>query len=110
MDRFDELLDEAKQLRHAASAMSTKATYRSFLNAYLHYCKYFGRTPVPADQLTLVSYVAFLARSLNPNSVAGYLNVICVLHLSVGLSNPLEDNWEITMLRRAFARIKGTPY
>ena len=53
--------------------------------------------------------MAFLARSLNPNSLPGYLNVIRILHLSAGLPNPLEGNWEINMLKRAFSRTKGVP-
>lgn len=53
--------------------------------------------------------MAFLARTLNPNSVGGYLNAIRLLHVSAGLKNPLEDNWELAMIRKAFARLKGTP-
>ena len=109
MDKFAVLLQEARALRSAAFAQSTKSTYNSYMNAYFRYCKYFQRVPVPADQLTLVGYLAFLARSLNPSSIGGYLNVIRILHVSVGLENPLQDNWELDMLKKAFARLKGSP-
>ena len=109
MGKFGQLLDEARLLRHAAFAQSTRSTYRSQIIAYLRYCLYFERTPVPADQLTLDGYLAFLARSLNPSSIAGYFNGVRLLHVSVGLPNPLEENWEMSMLKRAFSRLKGVP-
>ena len=90
-------------------AESTKASYKSHANAYLRYCVYFDRVPVPANQETLVGYVVFLARSLNPRSVNCYLNIIRILHVSAGLKNPLADNWQIKMLKRAIFRLHGTP-
>ena len=93
----------------AVFADSTKASYKSHANAYLRYCAYFGRTPVPANQDTLVGYVVFLARSLNPRSIPCYMNIIRILHVSAGLKNPLADNWEIQMLKRAIMRKQGIP-
>ena len=100
---------EAKSYLGSVFAESTKRTYMSYLRAYLRYCSYFSRKPVPADQATLVGYVAFLARSIIPRSIGAYLNIIRILHVSAGFANPLFNNWEINMLKRAIARVHGSP-
>ena len=87
----------------------TKACFGSQLLAYLKYCKFCGRTPLPANQDTLVGYLTFLACSLNVHSIPSYLNIIRILHLSAGLPNPLHDKWELTMLKRAINSFKGKP-
>ena len=100
---------EAAAYKHCALAESTKCTYRSQLNAFLRFCLFFASDPVPVSQQTLKCYVAFLARSLNPSSIPGYLNVVRILHLNAGLENPLKDNWELGMGRRGIARKLGLP-
>jgi integrase len=92
-----------------AYASSTKKTYRCQINAYLRFCLYFDRTHVPADQSTLKAYVAFLARSLNPSSIPGYLNVVRILHVQSGYDNPLEGNWELSMVKKGVSRKLGRP-
>jgi hypothetical protein len=64
---------------------------------------------VPASQETLCCYVAFLARSLSPSSISGYLNIIRILHLDAGLTNPLADNWQVQLVKRGVTRLKGQP-
>ena len=100
---------EADLYKRQALAESTKSTYRSQLNSFLRFCLYFGRISLPADQITLKGYVAFLARSLNPSSIGGYLNVVRILHVNAGLPNPLKDNWEVSMIKRGVTRKLGRP-
>ena len=57
----------------------------------------------------MLSYIAFLARSLKPSSINGYLNIIRILHLDLGLPNPLENNYAVKNLKRGIARVKGSP-
>ena len=104
-----QLAREAEQFKRQALAESTKSTYRSQLNSFLRFCIYYGRSHLPADQLTLKCYVSFLARSLNPSSISGYLNVVRILHLNAGLPNPLLENWELAMVKRGVARKLGRP-
>jgi hypothetical protein len=75
----------------------------------MRFCIYYDRVQVPADQITLCAYVAFLARSLNPSSLPGYLNVIRIMHVQAGHSNPFKDNWELSMIRRGISRKLGRP-
>ena len=90
-------------------AKSTQAAYKTHLKTYLRFCCFYGCVAVPADQETLCCYVAFLARSLSPSSISGYLNIIRILHLDAGLANPLMDNWQLQLVKRGVTRLKGVP-
>ena len=92
-----------------ALANSTKSTYRCQLNAFLRFCFYFDKEHLPVHQDTLRCYVAYLARTLNPSSIGGYLNVVRIIHLDAGLPNPLLGNWEVAMIRRGISRKLGRP-
>jgi hypothetical protein len=109
VETFQRLLKEATAFKHSAFAESTKATYRTHLNSYLRFCLYFGRVPVPADQVTLKAYVAFLARSIKSSGINSYLNIVRIMHLEAGLVNPLCDNYELNMVKRGVARQLGSP-
>jgi hypothetical protein len=100
---------EAQAFKRASFSESTKATYRSHRNAYLRFCIFYDLCPVPADQLTLRTYVAFLARSIKPVCISGYLNIIRITHLEAGLENPLEANFELSMIKRGVSRQLGSP-
>ena len=109
VSEFDELIAEARFYKRSVYADTTKTTYRSQMRAYLRFCIYFGRTAVPANQATLIGYVTFLARSISPRSIPCYLNVIRIMHLCAGLNNPLENNWELNLLKRGILRQKAVP-
>jgi hypothetical protein len=104
-----ELLAEAAAFKRIAWAESTKSAYRTHLKTYLRFCLFYGREPVPADQITIKAYVAFLARTLKPVSINCYINVVRIMHLEAGLPNPLKDNFELGLIRRGVARQLGVP-
>jgi hypothetical protein len=79
------------------------------MNAYVKFCINFGLVTVPASQETLRLYIAFLARTLSPGSISGYLNVVRLLHLESGFANPIAGNWEVSTLQKGIARLKGCP-
>ena len=54
------------------------------------FCNITGSCPVPASVETVCRYAALLARSLKFSSVRQYLNIIRLLHLEAGESNPLD--------------------
>ena len=83
--------------------------YKSHMLAYLRFCIYYGHEPVPVDQSTLLTYTAFLARTLSPSSIKNYLNIIRILHLESGFDNPLAENFALNNLKRGIKRQKGTP-
>ena len=94
-DTFESLLAESRAYKRHVFADSTITTYKSHLRAYMRYCAYYQRTPVPADQDTIIGYITFLARSISANSIPGYLNIISLLSSAAGLPNPLAKNWEV---------------
>ncbi len=53
--------------------------------------------------------MAYLAKSLKPQSIKQYLNVIRILHLESGLQNPLADNWFLNTVVQGVKRDKGQP-
>ena len=108
--RQEALLDQdIGRYRTNSFASSTQQVYRSFRDTYLRYCIYFGYTPVPATRLVLARYVAFLARTVKPTNISAYLNIVRIIHLESGTSNPLQDNWYLTSVLRGIKRENGSP-
>ena len=106
---MERLKFEARGFKRSAFADATKKTYRSHLSSYLKFCQKFKQIPIPASQETLVGYVVYLARRLLPSSIPGYLNIIRLIHVDAGLTNPLEGNMELKLLKRGISRQKGVP-
>jgi hypothetical protein len=106
---LEQLVQEARDFKKSSFALSTQKTYRSQLRRYLQFCLDFECCPMPASQETLICYTAFLARSLSAASIPNYLNVVRLLHVEAGVSNPLEGNFELQMLKRGIKRVKGVP-
>ncbi len=106
-DREIGLDAEVSFYRSRSLAESTKATYRSFRNTYLTFCRDMGYPAIPVTSLHLSRYIAFLAQRLSYNSIPKYLTVIRLMHLELGLSNPLEKNWVIDCLLKGIKRQLG---
>ena len=103
------LLNEATRFKSAAYANTTKRTYQSQTNSYIKFCLKFNLIPVPASQETICAYVSFLARTLSPNSIPAYMNIIRILHIEAGFNNPISDNWELKMIQKGISRLLGKP-
>lgn len=69
---------------------------------------YFGYQAIPCSATTPARYAAFLVRSLNPNSIPGYLNIIRIMHLEAGFKNPLQ-NWVLQTVLKGIKRLNGVP-
>jgi hypothetical protein len=102
-------LRDARNYKKSAYAEGTKKTYRSQLKSYFKFCVEFACCPIPVEQPTLLAYVAHLAGRISPSSIPGYLNVVRLLHMEAGLDNPLDQNWELLLLKRGIKRQKGKP-
>ena len=63
--------------------------------------------PVPADNLTLCRYVAYLACRLSYQSIPKYLNIIRLQHLELGLPNPMDNNYSVASILKGVKRVKG---
>lgn len=98
---------EVRKFRQAAFSDNTKSTYRCQLKKYLDFCTYYGYQPVPASSQTICRYIAFLAQSMRPGSIKQYLNVIRLLHLESGFSNPLQEDFTIHSVMKGVQRVKG---
>ena len=81
---------EVARYRGETFADNTKGTYTSHRNSFLRFCTELCVPPVPAKEKTIAMYAACLARRLRPASVRQFLNIVRVMHLEAGLSNPVE--------------------
>ena len=88
---------------------NTKATYRCHMDSYIAFCTIMRTPPVPATPEVILQYAALLARTLKFSSVKQYLNIIRLLHLSSGLPNPLEGNFNIHYVLRGIQRSIASP-
>ena len=86
---------------------STNKTYQAQKTAFFEFCTQLGITPVPLSQENLGRYIAFLSRILDFSSICQYLNVINLLHLEAGLSNPHDNNWYVSSILKGVKRVKG---
>lgn len=59
--------------------------------------------------MCLLSYIAYLARTLKPTSINNYLNIVRIIHLESGIINPLEKNYAVNNLKKGIARQLGSP-
>ncbi len=108
MDPLTAQLDtEVAKYRSAALASSSKAAYRTHLRAYFQFCDLLGCPPVPISTLNTCRFAAFLARRLKFTSIQQYLNILRVLHLELGLPNPILDNWHLRSLLQGIKKSKA---
>ena len=98
---------QVRMYRRAAFATNTKTAYSCQLKKYLSFCEQYGFQPLPADNNIICQYVAFLAQSMCYTSVRQYLNVIRILHMENGYSNPLQDNYAVNSVLKGVQRMKG---
>lgn len=102
-----ELDQEVRFYRSRSLAPSTKDTYKSQLRKYRQFCWDFNYPLAPISDSNLVRYIAYLARSISPQSIDKYLNVIRLIHLELGYKNPLENKHLVQSVLKGVARHKG---
>ena len=103
-----ECLDKEVHLyRTNTFASSTNRTYMAQKMAYFQFCAEVKISPLPLSQINLGRYIAYLSRRLCFSSVRQYLNVVRLLHLEAGLTNPLENNWYVQSILKGVKRVKG---
>ena len=94
--------------KHCSLATNTRSSYLIHVRTYLGFCSYFGYIAVPASQLTLCRYVAYLARRLSASSVRCYLAGIRHLHLELDYE-PLTNAYHVTSVLKGIEVAKGAP-
>lgn len=99
-----------QQLVNAGLRYNTHRTYSSAQQQYLRFCNQFSIVPLPANECTLLRYIAHL--SLKPgNSGAGlaassiqvYLSAIRSLHVMHGYPEPPSDAPRVVLALKAIA-------
>ena len=72
---------------------STCKVYGHAQHTFLQFCHCYGLLPVPVDQETPLYFATFLAdaRGLQHRTIVGYLYGVWVLHIDMGLLDPIKD-------------------
>ena len=76
----------------------TKSAYKSYVQSYVTFCNNHGYMAYPANNMTLSRHVVYLSDKLSVQSIRKYLSAIRLIHMEMGLPNPLVDNWAINSL------------
>lgn len=103
----EELDAEVVHWRQRALAKSTKENYQCHARIFLQFCREVGCTPLPVSTNDLCRYAAYLGRTRSFTTIRDYLNVVRVLHLDRGFSNPLADNFQLQTVMNGIRRTKG---
>ena len=88
-------------------AASTSRTYATQKLVYFEFCSKLSIAPIPLSQYDLGWHIVYLSRKLCFSSVREYLNIVRILHVDVGLPNPLEHNWYVSSILKGVCRVKG---
>ena len=101
--------DSVIKYRASCCADSTKASYRTYRKVYFEFCAKIMCPPVSITTANLGRYAAYLAdvKQLLLCSILKYLNIVRLLHLKGGLSNPLIDCWILDSVIRGIKRCNG---
>lgn len=70
---------------HAGYSHNTRRTYSSSQRQYLQFCLQYNLQPVPASDLQIRRYIAFLSTRIAPGSIKVYLAAVRALHVNIGL-------------------------
>ena len=98
---------EVTRWRSLTFADSTKTTYSTHLRSFLRFCERYNLQAIPASSATIGRYAAYLARDKTYATVTQYLNIVRIIHVEFGLSNPLDNNWFVRTVFMGIKRGKG---
>ena len=88
---LDELEDRSRQLASESRSASTWRAYDSDLRQFQAWCSDRQLEPLPADPLTLASYLAALEQTHRPSTIRRRLASISVAHQMAGFETPTAD-------------------
>ena len=94
-------------LRSLTFAESTRRTYQSQQALYLQFCSSLHIATVPISPCNLGNDIAFLGSKISFSSVRQYLNVVRIMHLDEGYSNPQENNFYLSSILKGPRKHKG---
>ncbi len=88
---------------------NTRRTYSSVQNKFESFCSIHNLihpngSPLPASELTLLSFIAFASKSCQASSLKVYLAAIRALHIQQGFKDPLSDCLRIPLVVRGLRR------
>jgi integrase len=86
-----ELEDQARQLARGSRSESTWRAYDSDLRDFQAWCSPHELSPLPAEPLTVATYLAALESTRSPSTIRRRLAAISVSHQLAGMKTPTAD-------------------
>ncbi|XP_035665974.1 uncharacterized protein LOC118409209 [Branchiostoma floridae] len=105
-DAWTLLEQDTLRTQQQAFAASTRANHQTQFRAYIAFCKFFGKVPIPASAHLLSCYAQFLSRSLkSPDTIAHYLSAVKLLHQLHGHYQFSLQQFELQQTLRGLKKI-----
>ena len=100
--------DKARLYQSRSKAASTLGVYRSALRDFEDFCRATGSRSAPAEVVTVVEYLAFLADEQSVSTIRVKLAAIARAHRIAHLPDPTVDD-DVKTAMAGIAREKGKP-
>ena len=89
---------------------NTNRVYTSAQKAYLQFCDMYKLSPVPADELQVLRFIAHLSHRISPTSIKVYLSAVRALHVNLGIKFDTSDQPRAQIMVRGLARGAPPPH
>lgn len=99
---------KSQQMIVSGYRCSTQRTYNSVQNSYIKFCHDCGLIAVPADERTILLYLAHLSSTVSGHSVNVYLAAVKSLHVLHGIPEPPVDTPRVKLAIRSMI-LKSKP-
>ena len=91
---------------------STVRSYSSAQRQFPSFCSQWNLfndngLPLPASELTILRFIAFLSKRLAASSIRNYLSAVRNLHIIYGLPDPLQDLPRVPLVLKGLKRVQG---
>lgn len=87
-------------------ATSTRKVYSTAEKLFIEFCARTNRTPLPAEESTLILFVTELAQMREHSTIRSYLSGVRFIHITNGLQNPLENTPRLDLVLKGIRRVK----
>ncbi len=107
---FTDLDLKVQKMVQAGYSDNTNRVYTSAQKAYLQFCNMYRLSPVAADKLQVLRFIAHLSHRISPTSIKVYLSAVRALHVNLGIKFDTSDQPRAQIMVRGLARGAPPPH
>lgn len=102
------LADDVCRYAALAIAPSTRRAYSTGERRFLSFCQLHRLDALPATDMVLSCFAAFLTRTVKPGTIKSYLSAVRNMHLELGFADPSMTTTLLPRVLRGICRVQGT--